>query len=259
MASSPSPASSSPANSGHGGDNIHLDHDAISFSVPVETLVEHLLAAKRSLSSMTLVLRANELSTEARQLYEDSTILGAQTAFLRKGIANQGTMLRRIRDNMNVTYTAGKREFNHLLKTLDVADGKLRRTMEMLQSTTVDPVFRPEGEELKNLLDFVDEKQVNGLRDALVASVDELQVRGKHLCVAFLVLRVRGEANQDCTVLRRQSKLPSMATYSALKKTSATCKRPSPARAPPRRRDRPPTLPTSITRNKPVFTTCFPP
>lgn len=219
MASSSSPASSSPANSGHGGDDdMHPDHNAVSSSVPVETLVEHLLAAKRSLSSMTLVLRANDLSTEARQLYEDSTILAAQTAFLRRGIANQGTMLRRIRDNMNVTYTAGKREFNHLLKTLDVADGKLRRTMEMLQSTTVDPVFRPEGEGPKSLLDFVDEKQVKGLRDALVASVDELQVRGRTgLCApcATCAMKLTGP------VPHRQFKPPLTATCSALKKTSA--------------------------------------
>ncbi|KUI59284.1 Autophagy-related protein 17 [Cytospora mali] len=183
MATSPSLASStSPANSRHGsslqpGDpDGHLDHGAAATaSVAVETLVEHLLAAKRSLSSMTLVLRANDLSTHARQLYEESAILGAQTAFLKKGINDQTKLLLRVRRNMIRTYDAGKREFKHIIKTLDAANGKLENTIDMLRHTTVDPVFRPSGEEPKNLLDFVDENQVHAMRDALKCSIAELQ------------------------------------------------------------------------------------
>lgn len=184
MAASPSPASSlSPANSQHGsslqadGSHDHVDHgSAATASVAVETLVEHLLAAKRSLSSMTLVLRANDLSTHARQLHEESVILGAQTAFLTKGIHDQKNLLLRVRRSMIRTYDAGKREFKHIIKHLDAANGKLETTIGMLRNTTVDPVFRPSGEEPKNLLDFVDENQVHGMRDALKGSIAELQV-----------------------------------------------------------------------------------
>lgn len=186
MASSPNLASSaSPANSRHGSslqsgcpDDHLLDHGdtAVAASVSVETLVECLLAAKRSLSSMTLVLRANDLSTHARQLHEESVILGAQTGFLKKGIDDQTKLLLRVRRSMIRTYDAGKREFKHIIKTLDSANGKLESTIDMLSNTLVDPVFRPSGEKPKTLLDFVDENQVHGMRDALKGSIAELQV-----------------------------------------------------------------------------------
>ncbi|KAF3769760.1 autophagy-related protein 17 [Cryphonectria parasitica EP155] len=159
MATSPSPASSA----------VH------SPSVSVETLVEHLLAAKRSLASVRLVLRANDLTTHARQLHEESVILGAQTAFLRTGVGEQIKLLARVTGSMNKTYKASRREFNSLIKTLDTANDKLKDTMDMLRGTAVDPVFRPEGEDPKNLLDFVDETQVDGIVNALKASLVELQ------------------------------------------------------------------------------------
>lgn len=181
-----SSASSSPANSRHGS-SLHAagpddlleqhGHDASSAApVPVEVLVEYLLAAKRALSSMTLVLRANDLTTHARQLHEESVILRAQTAFLNKGITEQTRLLNKVRRSMIRTYDAGKKEFKHIIKTLDVANGKLEVTMDMLRNTTVDAVFRPAGEEPKNLLDFVDENQVHGMRETLKASIAELQV-----------------------------------------------------------------------------------
>lgn len=181
-----SSASSSPGNSRH-GDSLHAGgpdhqsekhgHDGSSAApVPAEVLVEYLLAAKRALSSMTLVLRANDLTTHARQLHEESVILRAQTTFLNKGITEQRRLLNKVRRSMIRTYDAGKKEFKHIIKTLDVANGKLEATMDMLRKTTVDPVFRPAGEEPKNLLDFVDENQVHGMREALKASIAQLQV-----------------------------------------------------------------------------------
>src|SRR3569833_594736 len=146
--------------------------------VPIEALVEHLLAAKRALSSMDLVLRGNELATEARHLYEESTILEAQTAFLRRGVSEQARLLLRVRKGMSRAYDAGRREFKTVIKTLDAANGKLERTMEMLRQTVVAAVFRPEGEEPRNLLDFVDENSVDEMRNSLKESIAELQVRG---------------------------------------------------------------------------------
>lgn len=164
-------------------DSIHDEiTDAVADAVPVETLVEHLLDAKRALSSMTLVLHANSLTTHARHLHEESVILDAQTAFLKNAIRDQAKLLQRVLESMIHTYNAGKRELRTLLKAMDDAGAKLGKTTRMLKLTTVDPVFRPDGEqEPKNLMDFVDENQEKGLNDALFASVGELQV-GHTLC-----------------------------------------------------------------------------
>lgn len=185
MAGSPSPASSasqprsrldsdndrglgSPGADANDGPDDVVD-------APVELLVEHLLAAKRSLSSITLVLRANDLATHARQLHEDAVILSAHTIFLRQGISEQVRILYRVRKGMTRAYDSGRREFKHLLRTLDGANGRLEQTMSMLREKVVERVFRPEGEERKSLIDFVDDKAVDKLRNALKDSIAELQ------------------------------------------------------------------------------------
>jgi len=153
-------------------------HEPPSYSdtVPVETLVQHLLDAKRSLSSMRLVLRANELVHAARQAHEESVILSAQAQFLRRDISEQMRLLLRLRKGLNRTYDDGKREFKQIIKTLDIANGRLENTMDVLRSRVVHSGFRPLGEEKRSLLDFVDEAQVNGLRDALKENIQALQV-----------------------------------------------------------------------------------
>lgn len=125
---------------------------------------------------MTLVLHANDLSTHARRLHEESVILGAQTAFLRTGINEQVILLKRVRKSMSRTYDSGKREFKHLIRTLDSANAKLEKMMEQLRGTIVEAAFRPKGEEPRNLMDFVDEKSVDVMRNALKESIGELQV-----------------------------------------------------------------------------------
>ncbi|OHE94185.1 kinase activator [Colletotrichum orchidophilum] len=181
--SSRSPASSTSA----GRDSTSLSHsrdhrDAPSTSasaaadhVPVETLVEHLLAAKRSLSSMTAVLRANEIATDARQAHEEAVVLYAETQFLRRAILEQLALLMKVRRGLKRTYDAGKRDFKHLVKTMDATNEKLQETMAMLKNTTVEAGFRPPGEERRNLMDFVDEKSVHVMVEALKQSLGELQ------------------------------------------------------------------------------------
>ncbi|KAI1500725.1 kinase activator [Biscogniauxia marginata] len=143
--------------------------------VPVETLVQHLLDAKRSLSSMRLVLRANELVHVARQAYEESVILSAQSQFLRRGIGEQMHLLVRVRRSLQRTYDHGKREFKQIIKTLDSTHGRLEDTMNILRGRIVESAFRPAGEEKRNLLDFVDELQVDTIRDALKENIQALQ------------------------------------------------------------------------------------
>lgn len=145
-------------------------------SISIDTLVNHLLVAKRSLSSMTLVLRANEIATAARQSHEDVAILAAQAGFLRTSILDQAAILVRVRRSLQGTYDWGKKDFKKLVKSMDLADGELGHTMEMLQSTSVESVFRPKGEERRTLLDFIDEGGVHGMRETMKKSIQELQV-----------------------------------------------------------------------------------
>ncbi|KAI2626782.1 autophagy-related protein 17 [Hypoxylon sp. NC1633] len=153
----------------------HHGLPASTDSVSVETLVQHLLDAKRSLNSMGLVLRANELVHLARQAHEESAVLTAQSQFLRQGIHEQVRLLDRLRRGMNRTYDNGKREFKAIIRTLDSADNRLQETMNVLRERTVDSAFRPTGEEKKNLLDFVDESRIDAIRDNLKENIQSMQ------------------------------------------------------------------------------------
>lgn len=146
-------------------------------SIPIDTLVNHLVAAKRSLSSMTLVLRANELANHARSAHEDTVILAAQTAFLRNSILDQVSILVKLRKSLQVTYDWGKKDFKKLVRSMDESHASLESTMSMLRNTVVQSGLRPPGEDRKSLLDFVDELNVHKLRDAMKRSIEELQVR----------------------------------------------------------------------------------
>jgi autophagy-related protein 17 len=176
-----SPAASSRRSAGSSSASLKRSQDdqrssGSLLTVPLDTLVNHLLAAKRSLSSMTLVLRANDIATTARNAHEDTSIIAAQAGFLRSSILDQAAILVRVRRNLQASYDWGKRDFKKLVRAMDEVDGALEGTMNMLRGTTVQSVLRPKGEDPKNLLDFVDEDSVHGLREAMKKSIQELQV-----------------------------------------------------------------------------------
>ncbi len=75
------------------------------------TLVSHLLASKRSLSSVSHVWRANELVTSARALLEQSVVLGARSGFIRKGVEEQVKILQNVRNGVEVVAREGQVEF----------------------------------------------------------------------------------------------------------------------------------------------------
>lgn len=125
---------------------------------------------------MTLVLRANEIANDARQSHDDVSILAAQAGFLRTSILDQTAILVRTRRSLQSTYEWGKKDFRKLVKSMDLVDGQLDHTMEMLRETGVESVFRPQGEERRSLLDFIDEGGVDGVREAMKQSIQELQV-----------------------------------------------------------------------------------
>jgi autophagy-related protein 17 len=145
-------------------------------SISIDTLVDYLFLAKRSLSTMTLVLRAHDIANDARQSHEHVAILAAQSGFLRTSTLDQAAILVRVRRSLQSTYAWGKKDFKKLVKSMDLVDGELEHTMEMLRDTGVEGVFRPKGEERRSLLDFIDEGGVHGVREAMKKSIQELQV-----------------------------------------------------------------------------------
>lgn len=125
---------------------------------------------------MNLVLQANELANAARNLHQESAILAAHTTFLRNSTLDQAAILVKLRRSLQATYDWGGRDFKVLVRAMDEVDGQLEHTMHMLRGTTVQSVLRPRGEETKNLLDFVDENSVEGMRGVMKQNIQELQV-----------------------------------------------------------------------------------
>lgn len=150
-------------------------------TISINTLVSHLLRSKRSLSSITLVLRAEEIIRAARNQHEETVVLMAQTKFLRAAITDQAQLLSRLAASLQATNEWGKKDFFQLLKHMDDVDAQLKGTMDMLRETPVDPALRPQGEESKNLMDFVDEASVGAIQESMRACISELQVSGIRL------------------------------------------------------------------------------
>ena len=138
----------------------------------LETLISHLVAAKRSLSSINHVWRANEIVTAARSAVEESVVAYSRTGFLRHGLNNQLRLLYSVRGEVEEVSRRGRAEFSNMLKDLDAADARLKGTLNFLRDTIVHAAFRPDGEEPKNLHDFVDERGVEDLNAALKVSID---------------------------------------------------------------------------------------
>lgn len=139
---------------------------------PLDTLVSHLLASKRSLSAVTHVYHANELVTSTRKSLETSIITSARTEFLRSGVDSQLRILDRVRENTEGVANESATEFAAVIQTLDVAEERLRQTLELLRGTMVEATLRPPEEERKSLMDFVDETGVASLMDTIKGSID---------------------------------------------------------------------------------------
>lgn len=209
--------------------------------VPIETLVEHLLAAKRSLSTMTAVVRANEICTTALHAYEESVVLNAETEYLRRGMANQLSVLARVKRSLNRTYDAGKKEFKQLIRMMDAADARMQATTATLRERIVQPEFR-EGENdgvQRSLLDFVADERVSEVVKALKASVKELQVSRAQLFFYLYshpysqIFHILLPLLIECRVMSRAYKLPLMVIYYGSKRKFAILKRPLPRAQPP--------------------------
>ncbi|KAL8802922.1 MAG: hypothetical protein Q9200_006415 [Gallowayella weberi] len=138
----------------------------------LDTLVSHLVASKRSLSSIEHVWRANEIVTSTRVHLEASVITSARTTFLRAGITAQLHTLGKVHAHSKSVESEGAQEYGQVLRTLDEADKRLRGTLESLRTTMVEHRLRPTSDQRKSLLDFVDEGGVDNLLAAVEASAN---------------------------------------------------------------------------------------
>ncbi|KLJ11544.1 autophagy-like protein 17 [Blastomyces silverae] len=165
--------SPSPYQAHLGADQMDDMEASISSQPPdLETLVSHLVAAKRSLSSIHHVWRANEIVTTARAILEESVIISSRTSFLRRGLDEQLKLLYGVRTEVERVAHQGRSEFAAALKEMDTVGERLTETLDMLRDTTVEAAFRPAGEEPKSLYDFVDDRGVEDLQSLLKASID---------------------------------------------------------------------------------------
>jgi autophagy-related protein 17 len=168
-------AQSSPAGSGR----------LQSPSNSVETLISHLVAAKRSLSSIHLVHRATTILSEARSSVESTAALLARTAYLRRSLLSQLKILRSIQFELEGAAHAIQLEFQRVIKELDRAERKLAATIESLRQTKIEDAFRvtvpAHADELdapaekESLHDFVEEKPVEELKESMRGAIDSVQ------------------------------------------------------------------------------------
>lgn len=165
-------ASSRSSSSGAASRGESSEPYAAASQPQLETLITHLVAAKRSLSSIYHVSRAHEIVNTARSALEESVVVSARTGFLRRGQKNQIRLLYNVRTEIDNISQRGRAEFASVLQELDTADDRLRRTLDKLRQTVVHPTFRPEGEEPKSLHDFVDERGVDELQTVLKGAID---------------------------------------------------------------------------------------
>lgn len=137
-----------------------------------EALVQHLLAARRSLGCVEHVSRANSLVTSTRQVLERHTIQRARTGFLHAGSIAQIQVLEQIQRHAQSSFQESIDEFNKIAQSFQQVDARLKTTLDKLCATKVERSMRPPEEEPKSLVDFVDETGVQRVRGEYQESVN---------------------------------------------------------------------------------------
>lgn len=82
-----------------------------STEIPIETLIDHLLNAKKALNSIDTLWRANEIVSTAQAALEESVIISARTGFLRRGITQQVRLIEKTRNGLEQVKRDGDAEF----------------------------------------------------------------------------------------------------------------------------------------------------
>ena len=153
--------------------------------VSIEGLISHLVAAKRSLSSIHNVHRATTILEEARSSVESTAALLARTTYLRRSLLSQLKILRSIQFELEGAAHAIHLEFQNVIKELDRSERKLAGTVEFLGQTRIEDAFRTTPSRQQNglearddkdtLHDFVEEKPVENLKSAMKDVIDNVQ------------------------------------------------------------------------------------
>ena len=163
--------------------SLPAEQPHLTESPSLDTLVAHLLAAKRSLSCVEHVYRANDLVIKTRQALEGHTVIAARTVFLHNGSIAQAELLDHVLNYTRSIASDGGLEFQKIIGALDAAEAKLQQTLDQLRATTVEPSLRADGEPIRSLVDFVDESGVTGLlstiKESIDASADARQIYGE--------------------------------------------------------------------------------
>ncbi|KAJ4299606.1 Autophagy- protein 17 [Kalmusia sp. IMI 367209] len=165
MASPPSPASSASTASSRRSLDQNRPHT-------LEDLVTHFVASKRSLQTQTILWRANEIVTSARELLEENALLAAKNTSIRNIIDEQVDALEAVRRGIDVVEADVQAEYKQLLHDLDTSFAGLRSTLAVLRETPIDTALQPPGTPQKHLFDFIDSTTVTALENSLRACID---------------------------------------------------------------------------------------
>ena len=149
----------------------------------VETLISYLVAAKRSLASIHLVHRATNVLAEARSAVESTAVLRARTTYLRRSLLSQLKILRGIQFELEGSANVIQAEFQTSIKALDTAARRLEQNIEQLKQTNIEDGFKlptqagdeSVAEPRDNLFDFVEERPVDELKEAMKEVIDNVQ------------------------------------------------------------------------------------
>ncbi|KIX03885.1 uncharacterized protein Z518_07438 [Rhinocladiella mackenziei CBS 650.93] len=159
----------------------------------VETLVSYLVAAKRSLGSIHLVHRATHILSEARASVESTTALLAKATYLRRSLASQLKTLRGVQFELESAAQIVQQEFQAVIKELDETGARLLQCIDFLKQTRVEDAFqsnpeRQDAAEKETLHDFVDDRGVETIKQAMEVAIDNVQNAQREMNQSIITL-----------------------------------------------------------------------
>lgn len=141
----------------------------------LSTLVSFLLAAKRSLNSADRLARANEIVDSTKHALVHYTAVEARTRFLLCACLAQLSVLDELHRQLRSILDETSSEFHQVVTGVKTAETRLNEILVGLRGTIVNANLRPQGEESKNLLDFVEATEVQRFLEEIWAGIKESQ------------------------------------------------------------------------------------
>ena len=157
-----------------------ISTSSLAASPTLSKLVPHLLSARRSLSCVEHVSRANTVIRSTRQAIESQIALASQTLYIRNGCRSQIGTLEKVTGYIDAVNIEVKEEWENIMASVDQARKRLERTVQVLRQTRVEEKLKgpitaveeqdqeEEGHHKQFLVDFVDE---TGFK-TLLANID---------------------------------------------------------------------------------------